>query len=147
MAEELAAYISWWGDGQPIIPGIAEAIPPPTEDLIELQNAVARGRKLFNRDKPLSCTYCHTTGGERSSYLEDLSQCYSRFPKITDDGKGVVSLHAYLADHRKRMGVFMGSDDIPDLAAYLADLSRGLKLSPGGQIPLHEEPVDVENMD
>jgi hypothetical protein len=83
----------------------------------------------------------------RSSYLEDLSQCYSRFPKITDDGKGVVSLHAYLADHRKRMGVFMGSDDIPDLAAYLADLSRGLKLSPGGQTQFHEEPVDVENMD
>jgi hypothetical protein len=202
MAEDLAAYISWWGDGQSIIPGISEAVPPPVEDLVELQNAVTRGRGLFNREKPLSCTHCHTTGGERlmdsqkvhqtgdtrsvypgmgvvpdgftppgggsrlwrdrpqqngserlfarlskSNYLIDLSRSYSRFPIIAEDGTGVVSLHAYLAAHRQRMGVFMGSDDIPDLAAYLADRSRGLRLTPGGQTQFHKEPVDVENMD
>ena len=65
MAEDLAAYISWWGDGQLIIPGISEAVPPPVEDLVELQNAVTRGMGLFNREKPLSCAYCHTAGGER----------------------------------------------------------------------------------
>jgi hypothetical protein len=202
MAEDLAAYISWWGDGQLIIPGISEAVPPPVEDLVELQNAVTRGRGLFNREKPLSCAYCHTTGGERlmdsqkvhqagytrsvhpgvgvepggftppgggsrqgrdrpmqngserlfarlsrSNYLIDLSQSYSRFPIIAEDGIGVVSLHAYLAAHRQRMGVFMGSDDIPDLAAYLADRSRGLRLTPGGQTQFHKEPADVENVD
>lgn len=59
----------------------------------------------------------------------------------------MVSLHAYLAAHRQRMGVFMGSDDIPDLAAYLADRSRGLRLTPGGQTQFHKEPADVENVD
>jgi hypothetical protein len=138
LADDLVAYIGWWGDGQFIHPGISEQLAPPAEDLIELQRAVARGRSLFNRRDPISCSRCHiadrintATDKDRSRSFLAVDASFSTFPRSGTSEEGTVSLHTFLLNHSLNMDVKMDADALPDLAAFLAHLSRGRILRPG----------------
>jgi cytochrome c len=131
MAEDLQAYIAWWGDGQPLAPGFSANGTPPREDLAELEKAVNRGRSLFYREKPISCEYCHTAQGQHDNYRRSLKDVLLRFPRAGSTGEKALSLDTFLLAHNRRQGVIMNAGDITDIAAYLADLSRGKIQRPG----------------
>ena len=131
MAEDLQAYIAWWGDGQPLVPGISVKGIPPEEDLDELRESINRGRSLFNREKPVSCVYCHTTGEHDDSYRRPIREVTLGFPRSVGAGERAVSLDLYLLAHYRRQGVVMSARSITDIASYLADMSRGKLLRPG----------------
>jgi hypothetical protein len=131
MVDDLISYIYWWGDGEPLTPGISEKTRPPEEDLEQLASAANRGRNLFQRGEPNSCSYCHTIGKRNDLSRIALNNVFLRFPKPGPGGKQMMSLHTYLSVHIKKQGVPMNAEVIPDIAAYLADLSRGKALQPG----------------
>ena len=60
MVDDLVAFISWWADGQPIAPGLSGHGLPASQDSAKLEEAVSRGRTLFKRRNPPSCTRCHS---------------------------------------------------------------------------------------
>ena len=132
MAEDIQAYIAWWGDGQPLIPGISTKGQTPEEDLFEFREAVRRGRTLFNREKPTSCVYCHTAEKQSDQYRRPLKDVLLQYPRPGGAGERAVSLDTYLLAHYKRQGVVMSARSITDIAAYLAELSRGELQRPGG---------------
>ena len=131
MAEDLLAYIAWWGDGQPLAPGISVNGMTPEEDLAELREAVSRGRSLFNRREPISCVHCHTARDQHDNYRKSLKDVFLGFPRSDGAGERTVSLDAYLLNHYRSQGVVMSGGSITDIAAYLADLSRGKLQRPG----------------
>ena len=131
MAEDLQAYIAWWGDGQPLTPGISKRSIPPDEDLEELMMAVRRGMLLFNREKPVSCVRCHTIGKEDDGYRSSLKGTFTGFPRSGDEGERALSFDLYLLDHYRRNGIVMSPKSITDIASYLAHLSREEHLKPG----------------
>ncbi len=131
MAEDLQAYIAWWGDGQPLAPGHSADSVPPEEDLAALEEAVSRGRTLFHREKPTSCALCHTTEGPDDGYRKPLASVSLGFPRAGSTGERAVSLDSHLLAHYKRQGVIMSARSITDIAAYLAELSRGEIMRPG----------------
>jgi mono/diheme cytochrome c family protein len=133
MAEDIQAYIAWWGDGQLLEPGISVKGMPPEEDLAEFGEAVSRGRTLFNREKPVSCVYCHTADEPDNNYRRPLRDVFLGFPRSGGAGERAVSLDAYLLAHYRRQGVVMSAKHITDIAAYLAYLSRGKLQRPGIQ--------------
>jgi len=139
MAQDIEAYIAWWGDGQPLSPGLSHERMPPEEDLTELGKAVNRGRALFNREKPVSCSYCHTVEESEVSYRKPLLDILLGFPHAGSTGERAVSVDTYLLNHYKRQGVVMSARSITDIAAYLAELSRGKLLKPGRD--RDEEPI------
>jgi hypothetical protein len=138
MAEDLQAYIAWWGDGQPLRPGKSTKGTPPEEDLDEFDNAVSRGRALFDREKPISCNYCHTVEVTKDRYRKPLKDVLLGFPRSGSTGERAVSLDMYLLAHYRRQGVVMNTRSITDIAAYLANLSRGEHQRPGAR-PTGEE--------
>ena len=138
MAEDLQAYIAWWGDGEPLAPGISVKGMPPEEDLAELGEAVSRGRTLFSREKPVSCIYCHTADVPDDDYRRPLRDVFLGFPRSGGEGERAVSFDAYLLAHYRRQGVVMSAKHITDIAAYFADLSRGKLQRPGIQQPGEE---------
>ena len=131
MAEDLEAYIAWWGDGQPLAPGISHKGMPPEEDLGELGESISRGRALFNREKPTSCSYCHTAKEQDDDYRKPLKDVLLGFPRSVSVSGRTVSLDTYLLAHFKKQGVVMSPKSITDIAAYFSDLSRGKLLRPG----------------
>jgi mono/diheme cytochrome c family protein len=131
MAQDIEAYIAWWGDGQPLTPGISHKGVSPEEDLAELRKAVNRGRSLFYRERPISCVYCHTAEEPEDSYRRSLRDILLGFPHSGSTGERAVSVDTYLLNHYRRQGVVMSETDITDIAAYLAELSRGQLLRPG----------------
>ncbi len=133
MAEDIQAYIAWWGDGQPLAPGISAKGMPPEEDLAEFGEAVNRGRSLFNREKPVSCVYCHTADEPDDDYRRPLRDVFLGFPRSVGAGERAVSLDLYVLAHYRRQGVVMSAKHITDIAAYLADLSRGKFQKPGAR--------------
>ncbi len=132
MAEDLQAYIAWWGDGQHLAPGTSSKSTPPGEDLVEFEKAVNRGRSLFVREKPVSCSYCHTAEEPDDEYRTPLKGVFPGFPRSGGEGERAISFDLYLLDHYRRHGVVMSPRSITDIAAYLAHLSRGEPLRPGG---------------
>lgn len=135
MAEDIQAYIAWWGDGQPVTPGISTRGQTPKEDLAEFRETVNRGRTLFNREKPISCSFCHTADEQGGTYRRSLKGVFLGFPRSSGEGERAVSLDTYLLAHNRRQGVVMSVKSITDIAAYLADLSRGSSLRPGVRQP------------
>ena len=131
MAEDLQSYIAWWGDGQPLTPGHSAKGMPPEEDLTELGEAVSRGRSLFNREKPISCAYCHTAEEPDDDYRRPLKDVLLGFPRSGSTGERAISMDTYLLAHYRSYGVVMGRKDLPDITAFLAFLSRGKALQPG----------------
>jgi len=131
MAEDIQAFIAWLGDGQPLEPGSSTKGTPPMEDLAELQNAISRGRYLFNREQPVSCANCHTVEETDENYRSPLKDVHLLFPRSGTTGERAISLDRYLLDHFKSQGVVMSPRSITDITAYLADLSRGKFLKPG----------------
>ena len=131
MVDDLISYIYWWGDGEPLTPGISEKTRPPEEDLEQLTSAANRGRNLFQQGEPNSCSHCHTIGKGKDLSRITLNDVFLGFPKPGPGGKQMMSLHTYLSVHIKQQGVTMNAEVIPDIAAYLADLSRGQILRPG----------------
>ena len=138
MAEDLQAYIAWWGDGEPLAPGISIKGTTPEEDLTEFGEAVSRGRSLFNREKPISCVYCHTAEEPDDDYRRPLRDVFLGFPRSGGEGERAVSLDAYLLAHYRKQGVVMSTKHITDITVYLADLSRGKLQRPGIQQPGEE---------
>lgn len=139
ITEDLQAYIAWWGDGQPLTPGITHKGMPPEEDIAELEKTVDRGRLLFHREKPVSCSYCHALQKTEDSYLRPIKDILLKYPKPGSSGERAVSLDRYLLSHYRRQGVFMSPRQITEISAYLADLSRGKVLRPGGKSSQEEE--------
>jgi len=135
MAEDLQAYIAWWGDGEPLAPGISVKGTPPEENLAEFGEAVSRGRSLFTRKEPLSCAYCHTAEEKDDIYRRSLKGVFLGFPRSSGEGERAVSLDTYLLAHNRRQSVVMSVKSLTDIAAYLADLSRGSSLRPGVRQP------------
>ena len=131
MAEDLQSYIAWWGDGLPLSPGTSAKGEPPEEDLAELGKAVNRGRSLFNREKPISCAYCHTAEDQNDNYRKPLKDVLLLFPRSGSTGGRTLSLDTYLLAHYRSQGVVMSRKDIPDITAFLAFLSQGKALRPG----------------
>lgn len=131
MAEDLQSYIAWWGDGQPLAPGHSAKGMPPEEDLAELKVAISRGRSLFNREKPISCAYCHTAEEPDDNYRRPLKDVLLGFPRPGSTGGRALSLDTYLLAHYRSQGVVMSRKDIPDIVAFLAYLSRGKARRPG----------------
>ena len=134
MAQDIEAYIAWWGDGQPLTPGISHKGLPPDEDLAELVKAVNRGRTLFNREKPISCVYCHSVEESEVSYRKPLRDILLGFPHAGSTGERAVSVDTYLLNHYRRHGVVMSTRSITDITAYLAELSRGKLQRPGARL-------------
>ena len=82
MADDIAAYITWWGDGQPIVPGRSEETPIPLEDMLELKRVVEEGRILFTRIKPQPCFQCHTVDDKLPKPGKiNLRGAFEQFPK------------------------------------------------------------------
>jgi mono/diheme cytochrome c family protein len=132
MAQDLEAYIAWWGDGQLLTPGISNIKDmPPEEDLAELVKSISRGQSLFNREKPVSCAHCHTVEYSEMSHRKPLRDILLGFPHAGSTGERAVSVDTYLLDHYRRQGVVMSTRSITDIAAYLAELSRGKPQRPG----------------
>jgi mono/diheme cytochrome c family protein len=131
MAQDIEAYIAWWGDGQPLTPGVSRENRSPEEDLAKLREAISRGRSLFNRERPMSCAYCHTVEASKDNYRRQLVDIYLGFPRAGSTGGRAVSVDTYLLGHYRRQGVVMSKKSITDIAAYLADLSRGKPQRPG----------------
>jgi len=134
-ADDMVAYISWWGDGQRITPGISRTQAPAPDDLLELEDSVKRGRALFMRKSPPSCSQCHSPAADSSTDGKlNLYDTATRFPKYDLDSRRVLSMGSFLSKHHKTKNLFMDSPEITDIQAYLADLASGKILQPGGGV-------------
>lgn len=137
IAEDLVAYIAWWGDGQLMTPGYSRIFPPAAEDLIKLRFSVERGSRLFHQETFGPCTRCHDVGKQRSAPNKiPLDTAATTFPRYINPPGRVMSLEAFLSWHLMSQG--KGGYDpcgstITDLSAYLAGLAKGKQLHPGGR--------------
>ncbi len=132
MAEDLAAYISWWGDGQPVRPGISRDIPPATMDLEELKSLVNEGLQIFKRPEGTGCIGCHEINKDplKKSGIS-LGRSFATFPKYDVNAQRVVTLDTFLTTHVAEHASIKDREQITALAAYLADLAKGENLRPG----------------
>jgi cytochrome c len=138
MADDLQAYIAWWGDGQPLHPGISPEGRPPEEDLVELEIAITRGRSIFHRETPLSCIYCHSIDSKGDSNHPSIKDVFLWFPRYSFQEQRVVSFDTYLLEHCQKYNLVMSTEELVDIAAYLADLSSGNFLRPGSSLNVVE---------
>jgi len=132
MAEDLAAYISWWGDGQPVRPGISRDIPPATMDLEELKSLVNKGLQIFKRLGGTGCIECHEVNkNSLKKSGASLSWSFATFPRYDVNAQRVVTLDTFLTSHVAEHAGIKDREQVTALAAYLADLAKGKNLRPG----------------
>ncbi|GBE14967.1 MAG TPA: hypothetical protein ENH32_02635 [Proteobacteria bacterium] len=132
MVDDLVACIAWWGDGQPVTPGFSGAGRPPSQDRAKLEEAVARGRILFKRRGPSSCSSCHSprpraTEPEKTS----MGDSFTTFPRYDVNTRKVVSLKTFLLWHEVKYHLSLDPEDVTDISAYLARLASRRLLRPG----------------
>ncbi len=132
MADDLAAYISWWGDGQLVTPGMSRDTKPALMDLDELAISASSGNNLFYRDGSSRCNSCHGVANKISGEGKiPLKRSFATFPKYDVNLKRVVTLDSFLTTHLAKHAGIKDREQITALAAYLADLARGENLRPG----------------
>jgi len=132
-ADDLVAFITWWGDGQEVTPGLSRVQAPAPDDQHELENSVRRGRALFLRNDPLSCSQCHIPepGGTKTEKLS-LGHAVTGFPRYDDKAGRVLSFKSFLLWHSMDNNLQMDPEQVTDIQAYLASLASGNVLKPGG---------------
>ncbi|MFV1956942.1 MAG: c-type cytochrome [bacterium] len=142
MAEDLAAYISWWGDGQPVTPGLSRDTKPASMDLDELAISVNAGKDLFYRDGPSGCTSCHGVEKKISGKGKiPLQLSFTTFPRYHRGVKKVITIDTFLILHMEERGYVVDRAEITSLAAFLADVSKGQVLRPG-MLPAYKETIN-----
>ncbi len=137
LVDDIQAYISWRGEGQIVTPGYSKRLSPPQEDLDQLQKAVERGRGLTRQTLSGPCLKCHTPG-QAEEGLHPLFRATSSFPRYVEKARRVMSLEAFLVWHlasNGSEGFAPQGRNVTDLSAYLAELAKGQRYSPG--TPLH----------
>jgi len=142
MAEDLAAYISWWGDGQPVTPGISRDTKPASMDLDELAVSVNSGKDLFYRVGPSGCTNCHEVEKTISGKGKiPLQWSFPTFPRYYREVKKVITIDTFLTLHMEERGTVVDSNEIAALVSFLADVSKGQMLRPG-MVPVYKETIN-----
>jgi len=132
MAVDLAAYISWWGDGQPVRPGISRDIPPATMDLEKLKSLVNEGLQIFKSPGGTGCIGCHEINKDPPKKNGvSLSWSFATFPRYDANAQRVVTLDSFLTSHVAKHAGIKDREQVTALAAYLADLATGKNLQPG----------------
>ncbi|MEE8547786.1 MAG: hypothetical protein V3S63_06750, partial [bacterium] len=132
MAVDIAAYISWWGDGQPVRPGISRDIPPATMDLEELKSLVNEGLQIFKRSEGTGCIGCHEINKDSlKNSGASLGWSFATFPRYDVNAQRVVTLDTFLTSHVAKHAGIKDREQVTALAAYLADLAKGRYLQPG----------------
>ncbi len=131
--DDLVAFIAWWGDGQDVTPGLSRAQAPAAADQRELENSVERGRALFMRNDPPSCSQCHIPepGGTKTERL-NLDHAVTGFPRYDEKAGRVLSFKSFLLRHGMNHKLRLDPDQITDVQAYLASQASGTVLKPGG---------------
>jgi len=136
LAEDLVAYIAWWGDGGLVTPGRSRASPPAAEDLARLRASVERGSGLFQRRDLGPCGRCHHSGEKASTPDKTpVGGAAATFPRYVKFAGRVMSLEAFLSWHLADIGKKEYSPEssvVTDLAAYLVSLAGGKRFLPGG---------------
>jgi len=133
-ADDLVSYISWWGDGQEVTPGLSRDQAPAYDDQRELDQSVERGRALFMRTDPPSCSRCHISGsGNAADGKSTLKNSFLRFPRYVKKSEKVLSMHSFLLRHPTDKDLVMDEDEVTDIQAHLAGLASGRILKPGGE--------------
>ncbi len=137
LAEDLVAYIAWWGDGQSVKPGHSKSIPPAQRDLATLKKSVEKGQQLFLREADVPCGRCHSIGKNKSAHdMIPLTNSVTIFPRYMESSGRVISLEAFLAGHlSETSGKEYGPESamVTDLIAYMASMAQGKKLRPGSK--------------
>ncbi len=131
-ADDIAAYIAWWGDATRVDPGISRKDRPAAMDLEKLGEAAASGRSLFFDDGPSACRRCHTADdiSDQTVYIP-VDRTVTTYPRYSPEHGRVVSLDTFLTDHAGRKSGISGQTRITALAAYMAQLAQGSKMKPG----------------
>jgi hypothetical protein len=130
-ADSIVAYISWWGDGKPVMPGDSEGRSPPSADALKLKRAVMQGQEIFHGSRGASCGRCH--GDVHTTALDEkrLAVSFTCFPRFDQYSGRVLSFDSFLMEHGKSKGFWLGSHEQVSISAYLASISKGEPLKPG----------------
>lgn len=135
LVEDLVAYMTWWGDGEPVSPGRSRLERPPRADLAALRACVERGQALFQEGEPGACGQCHRNRpGDGSADLLPINEAAASFPRHVTSAGEVLCLESFLSFHlaaQTGQRHDPGGETVTDLAAYLMNLAAGRPLNPG----------------
>ena len=148
LADDLTAFIAWWGDGQHLKPAFSRETPPASMDLELLEAAVNRGRALFFAEGDHGgavCSGCHSPEAPAPAPgKSSLDQVARRFPAYDASTGRPMTLAIFLRRHAAARGGRITDGQATDAAAYLTSLAAGKTFRPGGALLVEREPFGDE---
>lgn len=140
MADDITAYIAWWGGGRPVRPGLSRQTDPAAIDIEKLQITVSAGRSLFFSGGSTGCFSCHLhKNAPGISAKLSLESKFAGFPKYVPSLGRVVTLDTFLSGHASERSGISDHEKVTALAAYLAYLARDKTMLPGSATSVESE--------